>query len=816
MAASVTVVLAFGTRGDVAPLASLTLQLANDDSAMQVRFVTHECHLKAPWLRPLREHARIELVEGVRTPPIVNEGQDAALWSAAQQVIVLTVCASASRLIFNLFALEGLLMADILGLPAVAAHPYPLPSRSSPAKRTAMAAFEALQDRTPAGGLTAEEVEHWIWPALTPPWQDFRRRAIAGLHCKAVDAAGPLHHILRRPPRLLYGVSERLFPRPGCWPQRVQVCGIWQPSVPDCAPTPAELAATLPPPVTAFLECGGLDDKPLFVGFGAAADVGAGSLLSRHGTGGALLAAGLLRALSNVSCRAVVSVPDLQHPLAQALLSQQPTPPVVLVWPADRGDLDHRVLFKRCQGVLHHGGSGTVATAAAVGLPQVVYPRFFDQPMWAERLAWLGLAPAPLRLTLSDASAATAAGGDCAPAAVESLVAELTSALDQALAAPSRLRAACFGAALRKEAGGLQDTSLLLRALWQDAGVDDACPHGSAEQAPTQQPCLAPPTGEDVLMPNGLELRSIGHDETAFLYYEIFEAEVYRPALQDDEVQSSDLSPGQLPCLVLDVGANIGLFSVWLARQLRTPASTADSPRSRKRRLPASNQPSDLVQIVAVEPAPPAVAALRINLARHAPGVRVVPVALASEACSSRPLVYFPGLPGNSTFAPKEKAEQRDRMLRAARHRPKRQRHLAALFDRARTIPVETRPLSDLLDELGGQGGMPRVALLKVDVEGLELDVLRGIRPDHWPLIERIVIEVHEVGDRRPCVQRLLEHKEAGNFDRVWWTRPSQAEVQPPAGSSPQSSEGDKDAAEDTWLVFATRRTRGPLLVAAG
>ena len=43
-----------------------------------------------------------------------------------------------------------------------------------------------------------------------------------------------------------------------------------------------------------------------------------------------------------------------------------------------------------------------------------------------------------------------------------------------------------------------------------------------------------------------------------------------------------------------------------------------------------------------------------------------------------------------------------------------------------------------MLDEQG----IDRIDLLKVDVEGAELDVLRGIEARHWPLIRQAVVEV--------------------------------------------------------------------------
>lgn len=56
----------------------------------------------------------------------------------------------------------------------------------------------------------------------------------------------------------------------------------------------------------------------------------------------------------------------------------------------------HDLLLARCAVALHHGGSGTTAAALAAGTPQLLVPLQFDQPFWAERVAHLGLSPAPL------------------------------------------------------------------------------------------------------------------------------------------------------------------------------------------------------------------------------------------------------------------------------------------------------------------------------------------------------------------------------------------------------------------------------------
>jgi vancomycin aglycone glucosyltransferase len=55
------------------------------------------------------------------------------------------------------------------------------------------------------------------------------------------------------------------------------------------------------------------------------------------------------------------------------------------------GDVSHQALFPRVAAAVHHGGAGTVASAARAGVPQVVVPMFSDQFYWASRVRALGI-----------------------------------------------------------------------------------------------------------------------------------------------------------------------------------------------------------------------------------------------------------------------------------------------------------------------------------------------------------------------------------------------------------------------------------------
>jgi UDP:flavonoid glycosyltransferase YjiC (YdhE family) len=67
---------------------------------------------------------------------------------------------------------------------------------------------------------------------------------------------------------------------------------------------------------------------------------------------------------------------------------------------------------------MHHGGFGTTAAGLRAGIPAIVIPHIIDQFIWGQRLAELGVAPAPVdRAKLSVAKLAEAlarASGDTA------------------------------------------------------------------------------------------------------------------------------------------------------------------------------------------------------------------------------------------------------------------------------------------------------------------------------------------------------------------------------------------------------------------
>jgi phthiocerol/phenolphthiocerol synthesis type-I polyketide synthase E len=173
------------------------------------------------------------------------------------------------------------------------------------------------------------------------------------------------------------------------------------------------------------------------------------------------------------------------------------------------------------------------------------------------------------------------------------------------------------------------------------------------------------------------------------------------------------------------------------------------------------------------EPMPRTFAALSHNLTTHVPAgssVRLLHHGV-SDTARTVEFSYYPNVPGHSTMFPDAKTDvhrvaedlvaanpwQHSKPLAVAClvfFPFKRQLIRRALkhYFKAVTVPTKLRPLSDVIDE----EQIEKIDLLKIDVEEAELDVLRGIRAEHWPRIRQAVIELGGDKQRLADVESLL------------------------------------------------------------
>ena len=230
------------------------------------------------------------------------------------------------------------------------------------------------------------------------------------------------------------------------------------------------------------------------------------------------------------------------------------------------------------------------------------------------------------------------------------------------------------------------------------------------------------------VLPDGAPVAHLNRNETEYIYNEIFVQQAYlRHGITIREGDS-----------IVDVGANIGLFTVFASRLAKN------------------------LRIVACEPNPAAFACLEANAAAWGAGVRCLPLGLSRES-GSADLTWFEGLSLLSGFyadAATEREMVKRYVLNQQAAAPDNERFVADVGDviedrlRARTVAARLRTLSSVIAE----EGIERIDLLKVNVEKSELDVLRGIDADDWPKIRQAVIEVDQHDHVEPITQLLERH----------------------------------------------------------
>jgi amino acid adenylation domain-containing protein/FkbM family methyltransferase len=224
------------------------------------------------------------------------------------------------------------------------------------------------------------------------------------------------------------------------------------------------------------------------------------------------------------------------------------------------------------------------------------------------------------------------------------------------------------------------------------------------------------------VMPNKMAIAYLNKNEVDAIYEEIFE----------DQVHTLDLITIEDGDCIFDVGANIGLFTLF--------AST----RSRE------------LNIFAFEPHPQLCEILRINSKLYVPNVHVFECGLSNEEKSAQ-FTFYPRASVWSGFygSPQED----ENYFRAAVQTQGIAEALTSIDElmegrfESQTINCQLRRISDTIRE----HQLECVDLLKIDVERSELDVLDGIDEADWDKIQQLVIEVHNVNDRVGQIEAMLK-----------------------------------------------------------
>lgn len=190
---------------------------------------------------------------------------------------------------------------------------------------------------------------------------------------------------------------------------------------------------------------------------------------------------------------------------------------------------------------------------------------------------------------------------------------------------------------------------------------------------------------------------------------------------------------------IFDVGANIGIFSLWVCRLKQNK-----------------------VKVYAFEPVPVIADVLQRNAQRFAPNQLQVMSFGLSHSTHTATLTYYPKATVWSTAYPEvayqERTQTKQATLRSLQKAPRWVRLVpmrlwSRLIDyvlnkvmrKTETIACSLKTISEVIREQA----VKQINLLKIDVEHSELDVLRGIEAEHWPLIQQVVLEAHDINGRK-------------------------------------------------------------------
>ncbi|XP_016453629.1 sterol 3-beta-glucosyltransferase-like isoform X2 [Nicotiana tabacum] len=285
------VFMAFGTKGDVYPVAAIAAAFASDQEQYQVVFITHSAH------ENLRMHLRANQVMyiPVSSPPAVSPlehyGSTEVTFSAHKREITQNhrhECTLIFEDIFgdvpnvegdliaiNFFALEGWSLAELFQIRCIVVAPFVVPY-SAPSsferqfRKELPDLYKYLQE-APSHKVGWKDVIHWMWPLFAEEWGSWRSLDLKLSAFPFTDPVTglPTFHERLPSPLLLktaialsdirifssnmhypgacitfckeellsdiqwlddrYGFSKEIVECPGYWPSKVRVCGFWFP-----------------------------------------------------------------------------------------------------------------------------------------------------------------------------------------------------------------------------------------------------------------------------------------------------------------------------------------------------------------------------------------------------------------------------------------------------------------------------------------------------------------------------------------------------------------------------------------------------------
>lgn len=259
----------------------------------------------------------------------------------------------------------------------------------------------------------------------------------------------------------------------------------------------------------------------------------------------------------------------------------------------------------------------------------------------------------------------------------------------------------------------------------------------------------APVINSFIKLPNELIVANINPSETVSLYQEIF---IDQPYLKNGLHVNNE-------SVVFDVGANIGLFSIYLG-------------------LTYPN-----VSIYAFEPFENICDCIEKNKSIYSLNLTVKRIGL-SDKPGIRKFSYYKNVTSMSSYNHDEK--EHASLVRSAINHNSTEAINTIVKEKLNHeyIDCHVETISQQID----RDSLTKIDLLKIDTEGAELDILMGVNDKHWQLIEQIVVEVNNTNNKLEHILKLLVSK----------------------GYHTDYEKLIKYAGVDLYMVYATRSLQDP------
>ena len=355
------VIIAVGSRGDVAPLTGVGVALQRAGHHVSVTAYTPFADMITSCGLAFRElPAELQLAaHGADVHPMKGLAAFASpkgMRALGHDILTAVAEEPADIVLLSPFAeMAGHPWAEARGIPSLGLRLQPL-SATAQYPPAVLGAWSAGT----VGNRAAAEMGAWLVDRLYGSVvAGFRRDlSLPGVSARRLRKQRTAAHW-----PVLHGYSPRVAPRPPDWRPGLEVTGYWWPPGTGEWVPPTEL--------TSFLSAG---PAPVFVGFGSMMTTPARA---------EQLSDIIRRAAQQAGVRAVVQA---------GWTSVHVADDTVLTI----GDTPHDWLFPRVAAVAHHCGAGTTAAGIRAGVPTIALPAYGDGPFWAKCITALGVAVATI------------------------------------------------------------------------------------------------------------------------------------------------------------------------------------------------------------------------------------------------------------------------------------------------------------------------------------------------------------------------------------------------------------------------------------